>query len=101
MQKHKLSISFKRKFNDAFIYINHLKENNENVSDYICKLIEADMKKEHSTESVIQDEVRKVILETLFSGDNRFIPQFADNKAPDLREKKQNEEDKDLLNQLF
>lgn len=43
MAKRKISISFKEKYTDVYLYLMQLKNNNENISEYICKLLQADM----------------------------------------------------------
>lgn len=77
-----------------------MKDNKENVSDYICGLVEADMNKKNKPDTFIQDEVRKVVIETLLAG-NLTLNQLADNKVTHSNEDKQCSEDIDLLNQLF
>ncbi|WP_071396614.1 hypothetical protein [Bacillus tuaregi] len=100
MSNRKLSISFKRKYHDVYVFLNHLKDNKENVSDYICGLVKADMNKENTQDTFIQDEVRKVVIETLLAG-NLPLNQLPDNKVTTLNEDNQRSEDIDLLNQLF
>lgn len=77
-----------------------MKENNENVSDYICGLIEADMNKRNKPDTLIQDEVRKVVIETLLAG-NLTLNQLPVNKVTPSNEDNHSSEDIDLLNQLF
>lgn len=100
MSKRNLSISFKQKYQNVYTFLNHLKETKENVSDYICRLVEADMNKEFRSSSPSQDEIRKIVIETLLAN-NQSLLQFPQNKVPSSNEDKPRSEDIDLLNQLF
>jgi len=100
VSKHKLSISIKRKYHDVYVFLDYLKSNKENVSDYICGLVEADMNKKNKPDTFIQDEVRKVVIETLLAG-NLTLKQLPDNIVTPSNEDKHRSEDIDLLNQLF
>lgn len=100
MAKHKVSISFKRKYHDVYVYLNYLKENNENISDYICKLVHADMNKEQVGVIVSQSEIEKMFLEALLKT-NRALPPAHSSQPDDLKKDKLSSEDIDLLNNLF
>jgi predicted CopG family antitoxin len=100
MAKHKISISFKRKYHDVYVFLNHLKENNENVSDYICKLVQADMSKEQTKITFSQSEIEKMILEALLKT-HQVIPLNPPSQTEKQKTGKLSEEDIDLLNNLF
>lgn len=76
-----------------------MKKNKENVSDYICRLVEADMNKKETTDTSLQDEVRKIVLETLIASNQSIIQLPVNNDISN--EEKTRREDIDLLNQLF
>ncbi|MFD1173936.1 hypothetical protein [Oceanobacillus picturae] len=99
MPRRKISISFKKRFHEVYTYLEHLKDNNENVSDYICRLVEVDMNKEDKTDTLIQNEVRKVVMETLLS--EKMVPPQLSNMVESSNEVNNRSEDIDLLNQLF
>lgn len=97
MAKRKLSISFKEKYTDVYDYLMQLREQNENISDYICRLIENDIKNEQRD---LQDEIRKFLLDTIL-----LNPSILSHSAALLdakpHDQKLTNEDVDLLNQLF
>jgi len=100
MAKYKISISFKRKYHDVYLYLNHLKENNENISDYICKLVDADMNKDQEINAVTQEEIRQIVLETLMIG-NHSLQQAPITQPPTTNKDKLSKDDNNLLNDLF
>lgn len=100
MAKYKISISFKRKHHDVYVYLNHLKESHENVSDYICKLVHADMNKGTVGVAFSQPEIEKMLLEALIKT-NQTLP-FGFPSQPNNRMKdKLSKGDINLLNNLF
>jgi predicted CopG family antitoxin len=100
MAKHKISISFKRKYHDVYVYLNRLKENNENVSDYICKLVQADMNKEQTGITISQSEIEKMILEALRIN-HQALPLTPLSQPEKVKKDNLSEEDINLLNNLF
>lgn len=100
MAKYKISISFKRKYQDVYVFLNHLKENNENVSDFICKLVQADMNKEQTGITISQSEIEKMILEALRKN-HQALPLSPTSQTEKQKKDKLSEEDIALLNNLF
>lgn len=100
MAKHKLSISFKRKYHDVYTYLIHLKEKNENISDYICKLVHADMNKNQVGVILSQSEIEKMIWEAMLKT-NWAIPPALPLQPDEHKKDKLSNADIDLLNNLF
>jgi predicted CopG family antitoxin len=100
MAKYKLSISFKRKYHDVFTYLIHLKEKNENISDYICKLVHSDMNNNQVGVTVSQSEIEKMILKALLKT-NQALPPVLPLQPDNCKKDKLSNADIDLLNNLF
>lgn len=91
LSKKKISISFKQNCSHIYEYL----KTKDNISSYICKLVEADMYKEqHSTD--LEKTVEKIILKTLQN--NRMFENMPFHNSD---ENKLSTEDIDLINQLF
>ncbi|MFJ8458186.1 hypothetical protein ACIQ57_03540 [Lysinibacillus xylanilyticus] len=92
MSKHKVSISFKQ--NSVHIY--EFIKTKENISSYLCKLIEADMNSELLPLD-LESQVEQIMYKLLQN--QEFLQPFTINS----NESKDNlsEEDIDLINNLF
>jgi len=97
MANRKISISFKEKYLHVYLYLQQMKERKENVSDYICKLIEKDMNNDHDFHSL--EDIRKIVLEILQA--NSHILTTPSTPPSSISNEKLSDEDIDLLNQLF
>lgn len=97
MAERKISISFKEKYLPVYHYLQQLREQKENVSDYICKLVERDMHNE--PHHLPLEDIRKIVHEILQSNGS------ATTNSAHVATTKQNhelaDEDIALLNQLF
>ncbi|MFC4182499.1 hypothetical protein [Saccharococcus thermophilus] len=94
MAKRKISISFKEKYEDVYLYLIEMKKRKENISEYICRLIKADME----GSSNWQEEVRKIVIDTLQS--NKFPlnnPHYSSHQI----DNRLSDEDIELINNLF
>ncbi|MQR93693.1 hypothetical protein [Fictibacillus phosphorivorans] len=100
MAKYKLSISFKRKYHDVYTYLIHLKEKNENISDYICKLVHADMNKDQGGVAVSQSEIEKMFWEAILKT-NQTLPLAFPSQPDNQKKDNLSEADINLLNNLF
>ncbi|TQR33634.1 hypothetical protein C7Y47_11390 [Lysinibacillus sphaericus] len=92
MSKYKVSISFKQ--NSVHIY--EFIKSKENISSYLCKLIEADMNSEHSPLD-LKSQVEQIMYKLLQN--QEFLQPVTINS----NESKDNlsVEDIDLINNLF
>lgn len=88
MAKHKLTISFRRQY--KHIYEHLLRQPNR--SDYVCRLIEADMNKKGE---ISEEEIGKVIMEILKGKGNSDWALKLDS------ENQLSKEDVDLIKDLF
>ncbi|WP_297992530.1 hypothetical protein [uncultured Anoxybacillus sp.] len=61
MQRKSFSISFRKKFKHVYEFLLEKKNNGENVSDYICRLIEHDMNKTSGTHDDLEEKVRGIL----------------------------------------
>jgi predicted CopG family antitoxin len=94
MAKRKISISFKEKYEDVYLYLIEMKKRKENISEYICRLIKADME----GTSNWQEEVRKIVIDTLQS--NNF-PLNNHRSSSHKINTPLSDEDIELINNLF
>ncbi|MEB2279017.1 hypothetical protein LAV73_03245 [Lysinibacillus xylanilyticus] len=92
MSKYKVSISFKQ--NSVHIY--EFIKSKENISSYLCKLIEADMNSEHSPLD-LKSQVEQIMYKLLQN--QEFLQPVTTNS----NESKDNlcAEDIDIINNLF
>ncbi|KAF0993982.1 hypothetical protein [Geobacillus sp. TFV-3] len=95
MAKRKISISFKEKYEDVYLYLMEMKKRKENISEYICRLIKADME----GTSNWQEEVRKIVIDTLQS--NNFPLKNNHHSSPHQIDNRLSDEDIELINNLF
>ena len=92
MSKYKVSISFKQNSLHLYEYL----KTKDNISSYLCKLIEADMYNQQNAPD-LEAKVEEIVYKLLQSKN------FLENiplKIDDVDEKL-SEEDIDLINQLF
>lgn len=97
MANRKISISFKEKYLDVYLFLEQMKNRKENVSEYICKLVEMDMNNDHNFHSM--EDIRNIVLEILQTNGHTFTNPST-SPSTTSNEKLSNE-DIDLLNQLF
>lgn len=89
MSAHKISVSFKQNYIDVYEFL----KTKDNVSHYLCKLVEADMKKEQNSCSL--DSKVEEILHRLLQNSNLL------QEGVKITGNSLSSEDKDLINQLF
>lgn len=97
MANRKISISFKEKYLDVYLFLEQMKNRKENVSEYICKLVEMDMNNDRDFHSL--EDIRKIVLEILKANSHTLTnPSIPPSTTSNER---LSDEDIDLLNQLF
>ena len=95
MDKHKISISFKSDRMHIYHYLKNTEGVKDNISAYICNLIEKDM----CTPSpiLLEDQVQKLV--------EHFLSAYSSNEIIPLKKEEPKEitnlEDIDLINNLF
>lgn len=94
MAKRKISISFREKYEDVYLYLIEMKKRKENISEYICRLIKADMEETSNW----QEKVRKIVIDTLQS--NNFPLNNHHSSSHQINNPLSNE-DIELINNLF
>ncbi|WP_288585992.1 MULTISPECIES: hypothetical protein [Lysinibacillus] len=92
MSKHKVSISFKQNSIHLYEFI----KTKENISSYLCKLIEADMNGEHSSLD-LESQVEQIMHKLLQNQEFLQPITINSNKSKDNL----SAEDIDLINNLF
>jgi hypothetical protein len=92
LSKHKVSISFKQNSLSLYEYL----KTRDNISSYLCKLIEADMNNEQKL-SDLETKVEEILYKLL---QNKKILESVSFKTDDIVEKL-SDEDIDLINELF
>ncbi|MCS1391981.1 hypothetical protein NXZ77_10390 [Lysinibacillus boronitolerans] len=92
MSKYKVSISFKQNSIHLYEFI----KTKENISSYLCKLIEADMNGEHSSLD-LESQVEQIMHKLLQNQEFLQPIKINSNKSKDNL----SEEDIDLINNLF
>ncbi|MEK4221503.1 hypothetical protein N1I86_05435 [Bacillus sp. FSL W8-0116] len=92
MSKYKVSISFKQNSLHLYEYL----KTKDNISSYLCKLIEADMYNQQNS-SDLEAKVEEIVYKLL---QNKNLLENISWKTNDVAEKL-SEEDIDLINQLF
>ncbi|WP_442598162.1 hypothetical protein [Neobacillus sp. D3-1R] len=92
---HKLTISFSKKYEDVFLFLN----TKENASKFICELIRKEMKNVVNEED-FEERVYKILLRYL---ENRNISLITDKVSPNssFPNSRLKDEEVDLLNDLF
>lgn len=88
MEQHKLSISFRRQY--KHIYDHLILQPNR--SDYVCRLIDADMNKKGQ---LSEEEIRRVVMEVLQKEGGDKIGLGIETRS------NLSHDDVDLINQLF
>lgn len=97
MANRKISISFKEKYLDVYLFLEQMKNRKENVSEYICKLVEMDMNNDRVFHSL--EDIRKIVLEILKANSHILTnPSFPPSTTSNER---LSDEDIDLLNRIF
>jgi predicted CopG family antitoxin len=97
MANRKISISFKEKYLHVYLYLQQMKDRKENVSDYICKLIEKDINNGRDFHSL--EDIRKIVLEILQANGHTFTNPSVPFST--ISNEKLSNEDIDLLNRIF
>jgi len=92
MDKHKISISFKADRLHIYNYLKNTDGIKDNISAYICNLIEQDMLNSSST--TLEQQVRELVSQLL----NNYVPNQSHIKPANNT---LNDEDIDLINSLF
>ncbi|WP_096552165.1 hypothetical protein [Ureibacillus thermosphaericus] len=92
MSKYKVSISFKQNALHLYEYL----KTKDNISSYLCKLIEADMYNQQNAPD-LEAKVEEIVYKLL---QNKNLLANVSLKTNDVVEKL-SEEDIDLINQLF
>lgn len=97
MANRKISISFKEKYLPVYHFLQQMKDRKENVSDYLCRLVEMDMNNNRDFHSL--EDIRKIVLEIL--QENSHILTNPSTPPSASSNEKLSDEDVELLNQLF
>ncbi|RAK23052.1 hypothetical protein B0I26_1013 [Anoxybacillus vitaminiphilus] len=99
MQRKSFSISFRKKFEHVYAFLLEKKNNGENVSDYICHLIEHDMNKMSGKNDDLEEKVRE-ILQKITKSSHSLEPNYAKEVDDDLSAD-QKHDPSHLIDKLF
>jgi hypothetical protein len=96
MPTNKISISFSHHHIDIYDYL----KSKENISNYICQLVRADMNRKDTLnpelEIKIEELIKKILKENDYSFDNNFQSSTSQNIINSLTD-----DDKSLINNFF
>jgi hypothetical protein len=88
MDKLKISINFKSQYEHIYNYL----KSKDNISAYICRIVEADIKKEEQ-QSCLEEKIIEIVNRLLQDGKIVFEADYISNTISN--------EDNDLIKNLF